>query len=101
KVGPGVARAPLAPPHPRLVMVGAEQGLQPVLLAGPGERQPLLPGDVLLALDHQADPHAALLVGSGCLPDVTMPAMPRAHGDGVELEYETVGDPAGRALLLV
>ena len=30
-----------------------------------------------------------------------MPAMPRAHGHGVELEYETVGDPAGRPLLLV
>ena len=27
--------------------------------------------------------------------------MPRAHGDGVELEYETVGDRAGRPLLLV
>jgi pimeloyl-ACP methyl ester carboxylesterase len=30
-----------------------------------------------------------------------MPGMPRAHGNGVELEYETVGDPAGRPLLLV
>ena len=30
-----------------------------------------------------------------------MPAMPRAHGNGVELEYETVGDQAGRPLLLV
>jgi hypothetical protein len=30
-----------------------------------------------------------------------MPAMPRAHGNGVELEYETVGDPAGRPLPLV
>jgi pimeloyl-ACP methyl ester carboxylesterase len=30
-----------------------------------------------------------------------MPAMPRAHSNGVELEYETVGDPAGRPLLLV
>jgi pimeloyl-ACP methyl ester carboxylesterase len=27
--------------------------------------------------------------------------MPRAHGNGVELEYETVGDHAGRPLLLV
>jgi pimeloyl-ACP methyl ester carboxylesterase len=27
--------------------------------------------------------------------------MPRAHGNGVELEYETVGDPSGRPLLLV
>ena len=27
--------------------------------------------------------------------------MPRAHGNGVELEYETVGDPTGRPLLLV
>jgi pimeloyl-ACP methyl ester carboxylesterase len=30
-----------------------------------------------------------------------MPAMPRAHGNGVEVEYETVGDPAARPLLLV
>jgi pimeloyl-ACP methyl ester carboxylesterase len=30
-----------------------------------------------------------------------MPAMPRAHGNGVELEYETEGDWAGRPLLLV
>ena len=30
-----------------------------------------------------------------------MPAMARAHGNGVELEFETVGDPAGRPLLLV
>jgi pimeloyl-ACP methyl ester carboxylesterase len=30
-----------------------------------------------------------------------MPAMPRAHANGVEIEYETVGDPAGRPLLLV
>jgi pimeloyl-ACP methyl ester carboxylesterase len=30
-----------------------------------------------------------------------MPGMPRAHGNGVELEYETVGDRAGRPLLLV
>jgi pimeloyl-ACP methyl ester carboxylesterase len=30
-----------------------------------------------------------------------MPAMPRAHASGVEIEYETVGDPAGRPLLLV
>jgi pimeloyl-ACP methyl ester carboxylesterase len=33
--------------------------------------------------------------------DSTMPAMPRAHANGVEIEYETVGDPAGRPLLLV
>ena len=30
-----------------------------------------------------------------------MPAMPRAHVNGVELDYETVGGPAGRPLLLV
>jgi pimeloyl-ACP methyl ester carboxylesterase len=30
-----------------------------------------------------------------------MPGMARAHVNGVELEYETVGDPAGRPLLLV
>jgi pimeloyl-ACP methyl ester carboxylesterase len=30
-----------------------------------------------------------------------MPAMPKAHANGVEIEYETIGDPAGRPLLLV
>jgi pimeloyl-ACP methyl ester carboxylesterase len=30
-----------------------------------------------------------------------MPAMPRAHANGVEIEYQTMGDPAGRPLLLV
>ena len=30
-----------------------------------------------------------------------MPAMPKAHANGAEIEYETVGDPAGRPLLLV
>ena len=30
-----------------------------------------------------------------------MPARLRAHGNGVELEHETVGDQAGRPLLLV
>jgi pimeloyl-ACP methyl ester carboxylesterase len=30
-----------------------------------------------------------------------MPPMPRAHGNGVELEYETAGDRGGRPLLLV
>jgi pimeloyl-ACP methyl ester carboxylesterase len=30
-----------------------------------------------------------------------MPPMPRAHANRVEIEYETVGDPRGRPLLLV
>jgi pimeloyl-ACP methyl ester carboxylesterase len=30
-----------------------------------------------------------------------MPAMPKAHANGAEIEYETVGDPARRPLLLV
>jgi pimeloyl-ACP methyl ester carboxylesterase len=30
-----------------------------------------------------------------------MTAMPRAHANGVELEYEVIGDPDGRPLLLV
>jgi hypothetical protein len=35
-----------------------------VILAGSGERDPLVQGDALLPLDHQADPHARIL-GSG------------------------------------
>ena len=41
----------------RLVVVGAEQPSIPSSSHGTGERQPLLPGDALLALDHQRDPH--------------------------------------------
>ena len=40
-------------------MVGAEEALEPVLLARLGEGDPVVPGHVLLALDHQADAHGA------------------------------------------
>jgi hypothetical protein len=39
------------------VVVGAEQRLDLCVLARAGERDPLLPRHVLLALDHQADAH--------------------------------------------
>jgi hypothetical protein len=41
----------------RDVVVGAEEALEADPLAGLGEGDPLRPGDVLLALDHQAQPH--------------------------------------------
>ena len=41
----------------RDVVVGAEERVDPVLLARVGEGAPLLPGDALLALDHQRDAH--------------------------------------------
>jgi hypothetical protein len=39
------------------VVVGAEQGLDAVFLAGGGERDPVLPGHSFLALDHQCEAH--------------------------------------------
>src|SRR5439155_23450317 len=45
----------------RRVVVGAEQALEPRLLAGSGEGPPVVPGDALLALDHQADAHGPTL----------------------------------------
>ena len=55
---PRVERAPLGMlPVEVLVVVGAEQGRDPVLLARGRERQPLGPRDALLPFDHQADIH--------------------------------------------
>jgi tetratricopeptide (TPR) repeat protein len=55
--GPRVGRLAVLVPQQAGVVVGAEQRLDPVPLAGGGEREPLLPGDALLALDHQGDAH--------------------------------------------
>ena len=62
---PGVERAALAAIVDREVVVGAEHRPHPVLLAGGGERLPVVPGHVLLALDHQADLHRRSSFGFG------------------------------------
>ncbi len=54
---PRVERAGLAAADDREVVVGAEQPLEARRLAGLGEREPVLPGDPFLALDHEADAH--------------------------------------------
>ncbi len=43
----------------RRVVVGAEEALEPVLLGEAGETHPVVPGDALLPLDHETDPHQA------------------------------------------
>ena len=43
--------------HDRAVVVGAEEPVEAGVLGRAREREPLLPGDALLALDHQADAH--------------------------------------------
>ena len=43
------------------VVVGAEERLDAVLLARARERQPVLPGDPLLSLDHQRQAHPGIL----------------------------------------
>ena len=64
---PGVERAAILEPlaHHGAVVVGAEERLEPVLLAGLRERDPLLPGHVLLPLDHQADAHGGERYSNG------------------------------------
>ena len=54
---PRVERAALLVAVDREVVVGAEQRAHAVLLAGLREGHPLRPGHVLLAFDHQLDPH--------------------------------------------
>ena len=56
----GVERRSLAPTDDGEIVVGAEQPLEPAPLARVGEREPLVPGDALLPLDHQAKPHRSL-----------------------------------------
>ena len=57
---PGVERAGRVAADDRAVVVGAEEPVEAGCLGGVRERDPLLPGDALLALDHQADAHCAL-----------------------------------------
>ena len=62
---PQASSAPRSPcAHHRQVVVGAEQRLDPAALARVGQRDPVLPGHVLLALDHQRDPHGARVIPS-------------------------------------
>src|SRR5262249_23031277 len=58
---PRVERPRVAAAHDREVVVGAEEPFEPAVLARAREREPLLPRDALLALDHEADAHAASL----------------------------------------
>ena len=48
----------------RDVVVRAEERLDAVLLAGGGERAPVLPGHALLPLDHECEPHVPSVSGS-------------------------------------
>ena len=57
---PGVQRASSLGEE-RQVVVGSEQPFEPVLLASAGQRNPLIPADALLPLDHQADTHRSIL----------------------------------------
>src|SRR5437870_724773 len=41
----------------RAVVVGAKESVKSALLAHLRQRQPVVPGDVLLALDHEHEPH--------------------------------------------
>ena len=62
----------------REVVVGAEERLEPVLLTGVGEREPVVPGGALLALDHQCDAH--LVRGLGERPEVALGIVRRRSG---------------------
>ena len=69
---PGIERAAFLRAHDGAVVVGAEQRLVPVLLARARERNPVVPGHALLALDHHAQPHSWNVPGLeiGCLGNV-------------------------------
>ena len=54
---PRVVRVRIGPDD-RRVVIRPEEAVEPVLLAEPGEPDPVLPGHALLPLDHQADLHA-------------------------------------------
>ena len=54
---PGVERAPLALADHGDVVVRTEERLDPRALAGIGQRDPVLPGHVFLAFDHQRELH--------------------------------------------
>ena len=45
------------------VVIGAKEGADPGAFAGTGQRLPVLPGDVLLTLDHQAEIQRAPFTG--------------------------------------
>jgi len=57
--GPGVGRATTGHALPAEVVVRTEERLEPQTLSGLREREPVAPGDALLALDHQAEAHGA------------------------------------------
>ncbi len=54
---PGIERAGGLAADDRAVVVGAKEPFETRILRRTGERDPLLPGDALLALDHQTDAH--------------------------------------------
>ena len=56
---PGVERAVAGHAVERHVVIGAEQRLEAGSLGGGRQRPPLVPGDALLALDHQAHAHVS------------------------------------------
>ena len=60
---PGSSEPRSSWPADREVVIRAEQRADAVLLAGLRERDPLRPGHVLLALDHQLDAHCRQLRG--------------------------------------
>src|SRR5439155_22345983 len=76
--GPGVVGDVAGLVRLRDVVVGAEERVDTVLLAGVGERAPVLPGDALLALDHQRDAHAAAILRASSISG-TRSAPNRAH----------------------
>ena len=58
---PGIVRDAVELVALRDVVVGAEERLDAVLLAGRRQRAPVAPGDVLLPLDHERELHGASL----------------------------------------
>ena len=58
---PGVHRTGGVATQDRAVVIGAEHAVEPCGLGGERQREELLPGDALLAFEHEADAHRQVI----------------------------------------
>src|SRR5262249_48234672 len=80
----GIERARGVDVHDRAVVVGAEQPFEAGVLCRLREREPLLPGDALLPLDHQVDAHQSGVTYAAVRPPSTRKVEPVTYDDSSE-----------------
>src|SRR5581483_8269160 len=81
---PGVECSVRVAAHDRAVVVGAEEGVELRVLRRACERDPLRPGDALLALDHQREPHHSGVTYAAVNPPSTRNVEPVTYDDSSE-----------------